>query len=513
VTETTPASPSFGAPKNAVLILLDSLNRHMLGAYGGREFATPNLDRLAARSVRFTRHFTGSLPCIPARHDILCGALDFLWKPWGSIELWEDAITRQLHDAGVATQLISDHPHLFEAGGENYHIDFKAWDYLRGHESDPWRTRPDPSWVGSPKFFERPMAYDNSRGWFRGEADFPGPRTMQAAARWLDENARCHERFFLFVDEFDPHEPFDTPEPYLSMYDPDWAEPHLIWPPYVDGGVRRGALTERQARQIRALYGGKLTMIDHWLGRVLDSLDRHELWDDTLVILCTDHGHYLGEKDIWGKPPVPIYEPLGHMPLFIAAPAVAATTCDALTTSVDLFATLADVFGVAESVRQRTHGVSLLPLLDRSSDRVRDWLLTGVWGREVHLVDERRKYARAPIGANAPLDMYSNRWSTMPTHVMSREEAMPLPDQRAVLGRMPGSGVPVLHQRWDESDPLPFWAGRRFSGNHLYDLEDDPGEEQNLAGRPLETEYRDKLRAALEAVDAPEGQFERLGLA
>jgi len=72
-----PAAPQR-APKNAVVVLLDSLNRHMLGAYGGREFATPNLDRFAARATRFTRHFTGSLPCMPARHDILCGALDFL---------------------------------------------------------------------------------------------------------------------------------------------------------------------------------------------------------------------------------------------------------------------------------------------------------------------------------------------------------------------------------------------------------------------------------------------------
>ena len=121
-------APKANHPKNAVVILLDSLNRHMLGAYGGTEFKTPNLDRLAARSVRFQKHFTGSLPCMPARHDILCGALDFLWKPWGSVELWEDAITRQLHHAGVTTQLISDHPHLFETGGENYHVDFSAWD-------------------------------------------------------------------------------------------------------------------------------------------------------------------------------------------------------------------------------------------------------------------------------------------------------------------------------------------------------------------------------------------------
>ena len=196
----------------------------------------------------------------------------------------------------------------------------------------------------------------------------------------------------------------------------------------------------------------------------------------------------------------------------VAAPGVAAGACEALTTSVDIFATLADLFGVAGGVRQRTHGVSLLPLLTGEARRVRDWLLTGVWGREVHLIDERRKYARAPAGANAPLDMYSNRWSTMPTHVMSREEAMPLPDQRAALGRMPGSGVPVIHQRWDESDPVPFWAGRRFSGNHLYDLAGDPDEERNLAGQPIEADYRDKLRAALEAVEAPQGQFERLGL-
>ena len=131
-----------------VVVLLDSLNRHHLGSYGGEEFATPNLDRFAREhGARFTRHVTGSLPCMPARHDILCGALDFLWKPWGSIELWEQSLTALLRGAGVVTMLASDHPHLFETGGENYHTDFTAWDYLRCHEDDPWRTRPDPSWI------------------------------------------------------------------------------------------------------------------------------------------------------------------------------------------------------------------------------------------------------------------------------------------------------------------------------------------------------------------------------
>ena len=79
---------------------------------------------------------------MPARHDILCGALDFLWRPWGSIEIWEDA-DRPRSCAAPASRrcCVTDHPHLFEAGGENYHTDFNAWDYQRGHESDPWRTR------------------------------------------------------------------------------------------------------------------------------------------------------------------------------------------------------------------------------------------------------------------------------------------------------------------------------------------------------------------------------------
>ncbi|MDX5366131.1 MAG: sulfatase-like hydrolase/transferase, partial [Alphaproteobacteria bacterium] len=266
----------------------------------------------------------------------------------------------------------------------------------------------------------------------------------------------------------------------------------------------------RQARQIRASYGGKLTMIDKWFGRILDEIDANNLWDDTLVILCTDHGHYLGEKDIWGKPGVPVYEPLGHIPLMIAHPGIAPGTCDALTTSVDLFATLADLFGV--EVRQRTHGKSLLPLLRDETDSVRDWLLTGVWGREVHYIDGRYKYARGPAGDNAPLSMMSNRWSTMPTHFLTREQELPLPDERAFLDRMPGSRIPVIHQQWQKGDMVPYWALTKFTGHHLYDLEGDPEELRNLAGSSLESEISARLREALAELEVPASQFQRLGL-
>ena len=138
-------------------------------------------------------------------------------------------------------------------------------------------------------------------------------------------------------------------------------------------------------------------------------------------------------------------------------------------------------------------------------------MLAGVWGREVHLIEKDRKYVRAPAGANAPLAIYSNRWSTMPTHVIPRYQALPLPDDRAVLDRMPGSGVPVLRQIWEAGDAVPFWAASRFQGNKLFDLAADPGEETSLIGGAEETAAAGRLAAALAAIDAPAAQFQRLG--
>jgi arylsulfatase A-like enzyme len=497
-------------PRDVVVVLLDSLNRHLLGCYGGEEFDTPNLDRLAARSVRFTNHHTGSLPCMPARHDLLVGALDFPWRPWGSIELWEDAVTWDLRRAGVTTMLVSDHPHLFETGGENYHVDFGGWEYLRGHEDDPWRTRADPSWVGAPTVagpWER--AYDVARTWFRDEADYPGPRTMAAAASWLDGELaaprRDDERFLLVVDEFDPHEPFDVPSPWAERYDPAWDGPRMIWPPYARSATEAG-LSEREGRHLRSQYGAKLSMIDHWLGRVLDVVDRRDAWDTTAFVLCTDHGHYLGERGLWGKPSVAVQPELGHIPLLVAWPGATAGTNDALTTTVDLHATLCEVFGAEPA--HRTHGRSLAPLLRGDATSIRDWALSGVWGREVHVADATRTYARAPVATeNRPLSMWSNRWSTMPVRAFP-DLRIPRPDRRATIDFVPGSDVPVLRQPFDPSDALPFWANGRFKGDLLYDRSDP-----EVRHRPDDVgDMAELLRAALVEIEAPEEQLARLGL-
>jgi arylsulfatase A-like enzyme len=333
---------------------------------------------------------------------------------------------------------------------------------------------------------------------------------MQAAADWLAGNAGHHDRFLLFVDEFDPHEPFDTPAPWANRYDPEWEGELLIWPPYAIGAVEGGTISERQGAHIRANYGSKLSMIDHWLGRLMDVLEAKGLFEDTLIVVCTDHGHYLGEHDLFGKPRVPQLEPLGHTPLLISWPGRPAGVTEALTTNVDLYATLADIFDVTSG--HRTHGRSLAPLLRGEVDSVREWALGGIFGQWVQVNDGRRKYARAPVGDGFPLSMWSNRWSTMPIAAVPQLR-LPRPDRRAYLDFMPGSDVPVIRQPFEPGDRLPYWAAQPPIGeHHCYAYVDDPEESDNRLGGADEKDLEELLRVALAEVDAPGEQLARLGL-
>jgi hypothetical protein len=162
----------------------------------------------------------------------------------------------------------------------------------------------------------------------------------------------------------------------------------------------------------------------------------------------------------------------------------------------------------------RTHGHSLVPLLDGTATSVREWALAGVWGREVHVADATRTFAKAPGETNRPLSMYSNRWSTMPVRAFPNIR-LPRPDGRAVLERAPGSDAPVIRQPFDPSDSIPFWALGAFSGDLLYDRgeADAVGEVRNQATGPAVSEMTELLEAALRSIEAPAEQFVRLGVA
>jgi arylsulfatase A-like enzyme len=313
------------------------------------------------------------------------------------------------------------------------------------------------------------------------------------------------------VDEFDPHEPFDTPRPYAGMYHEPGDHAELaIWPPYLIDAVASGKLSPGRARHLRGNYGAKLTMIDHWFGRLLESIDEAGLTDSTGIVLCTDHGHYLGEHDLFGKPAAPVYSELGRIPLLVRWPGRPPGDIDALTTSVDLHATIAELFGA--EVDHPTHGRSLLPLLEGTATSVRNLALFGYWGRHVGITDGRHRYLRGCAEENLPLSMWSNRWSTMPVHPLP-ELRLPRPDARARLRTMPGTDVPVICQPFEAGDPLPFWAlGPVPSDTHLFDTAVDPGETENRTGEPVERSLLDALAGELRAIGAPDDLHVRLGI-
>ena len=378
-----PANTPTAGPSNVIVVLLDSLNRHMLGSYGGTEFETPNLDRFSRqRATRFTGHVTGSLPCMPARHDILCGSLDFLWRPWGSIELWEEPITQSCAKR-VSRRCWSPITRTCSRlAARTTTVILVDGNTCAGHEGDHWKTYLDPSWIGAPEMAVRPADWFYAKAFgtqigainrgvrslahllSRGGGLSRSAHDARGSANGSLKRTPQHDRFMLFVDEFDPHEPFETPPPWRGRYDDQpWDGEAIIWPPYTAAGVSSGNLTEAEGRHIRDNYGSKLSMIDHWFGRLLDAVETRGLWDSTAIIVCTDHGHYLGEvrdgNDIWGKPMVPQFEPLGHTPLLIHWPgSPGGGTCSALTTNVDLYATLADIFQVSPGAQ--AHGVSLV---------------------------------------------------------------------------------------------------------------------------------------------------------
>ena len=180
-------------PKNLVVILLDSLNRHMLGAYGGTEFDTPNLDRFAG-DVPALHRPPRRIPALHARPPRHPGRRPGL--PVAALGL-DGGLGGRPHPGpaprGVTTMLVSDHPHLFEAGGENYHTDFTGWDYVRGTRTTLGGPRPTPAGSAPrrcPSTGRPPATATTTRAPTSApRTTSPGPRTMSTAGRWIRTTA------------------------------------------------------------------------------------------------------------------------------------------------------------------------------------------------------------------------------------------------------------------------------------------------------------------------------------
>jgi arylsulfatase A-like enzyme len=499
---------------NVLLVSIDSLARHWLEPYGRRveiPVDVPSMSRLA-EAAQFDRHWVGSLPCMPARREFLAGVIEFPWRPWGPMEPFDVPLARTARGNGVRTALVTDHFHYWEHAAGGYHEDYDSWDFVRGHEYDAWKLsprQPDPILLrqilapdDEPHDFPNRWHYARNVHGLEREEDFFAARVFTGAAAAARALAGRDEPWFLYVDSFDVHEPFHCPEPYASMFtDDDPRDPELVlWPEYGPAS----SLGERQLAFVRAQFAGKLAMVDRWLGMLLDTLDELGLWDRTTVIVTSDHGHFLGEHGHLGKPFVPVYDTLARTPLWIHHPGAPRNRkIEALTTAVDVYATVLDALGIEGT--GGPHSRSLLPLVRGDTDTHRDAVLYGWFGGAVNVTDGQHTYFH-PGRPQTEVSCHSSRLlATFPTDAWFR--APPLPGDVESGRFLPYTDTQVWR--------YPGGAWPQAERPELYDVAADPDQLDDLAGRgdPNEERLRSLLERELRALDAPPAQFERLELA
>ncbi len=501
-----------------IFVLFDTLNRHNLGPYGGVQVATPGFDRLAERAVTFDAHHVGSLPCMPARRDLHTGRLNFLHRSWGPLEPFDISLPQILRQSGVYSHLITDHYHYFEDGGAGYVGKYTSYDFLRGQEGDPWvvkiapdsdtwRARYHPGQVSETR---GSLRYHNlaNRERIVETSDFPSTRCFDSGLAFLDDN-RDADDWFLQIETFDPHEPFTAPPGFRDALPTGYDGPILDWPPYAPVSE-----TPEEIAELRANYAALLAHCDAQLGRLLDRMDALNLWDDTMLIVTTDHGFLTGEHDWWAKIRMPAYAEIAHIPLFIHHPnhaAMAGQRRTALTQTIDIMPTVLSAHGCA--VPASVRGRSLLPLMADETAPGHDAVIFGYFGGAVNLADGRHSYFRYPPTLHDP-ELY--QYTLMPSHVTQPFSAAELAGATLTQGDAWTGGMPVLKVPVIRDSPWYRAHGpdRMIdSPSLIFDMANDPAQAAPLDDPALEARLAGKMAALMAQNHAPPEAFARLGLA
>ena len=377
--------------------MTDTLRLDFIGCYGNTQIQTPNIDRLAKDSILFTNAHPESLPTIPVRRAVHTGRRaypfndynplkwDFVYvEGWQPLRNDEDTLAENLSELGYYTGFVTDTLPYF-APGMNFTRGFWQWEYIRGKAQDKWKS---PSIVTEPMLAKYNCTIEDALKHFpsdlylrhaantaqvRNEEDTTTARTFQWAMDFIEDNRKTAP-FYLMIDCFDPHEPWDAPLAYYELYaDPDFEGKTMPYGPY---GKPGSDFSPEQLHDILANYKAQITLLDTWLGHFIDKLKRLKLYDETLIIFTSDHGtNFLDNSDgIMGKPEYSMFPGVMNIPLLLHLPTGknAGTTCDHLVYNVDITATIYDICNLAHHTD--LDGISLLELIDKKYQEKREYL-------------------------------------------------------------------------------------------------------------------------------------------
>lgn len=491
----------------AIMLMFDSLNKQLLSAYGSDRAITPNFQRLRERTVRFDNFFVGSMPCMPARRELHTGRYNFLHRGWSPLEPFDDSVPEILKKNGIHSHLVTDHKHYWRDGGATYHSRYSTFEFVRGQEGDAWKGVVDkpqyryesgePNEIKQRRIASRVQHQINVQ-FMQNEEDHHLARTIGKGLEFLETN-HASDNWFLQLECFDPHEPFFVPEKYLKMYGIDDPSQFDGWPPYY-------FLTETDERKslIQKYYMALLTMVDAYVGKVLDYMDRYDLWQDTLLIVNTDHGFLLGEHEWWGKNIMPLYNEVANIPCFIWHPRCggAGESRQSLAQTIDLPATLLDYFGLDKPADMQ--GRSLLPtLLDDTP--VRDYALFGYHGCHINITDGRYVYMRSPVEQGID-GLYE--YTLMPTRINRRFTPQELEKTTLHPPFAFTKGCPVMKI---PAESVMTRGADRF-GHRLYDSAADPAQLTQCRDESVAQRLSEQMIEMMRESDAPAELYPRYGL-
>jgi len=398
---------------NVILVMSDSFRRDHIGALGDKGCKTPALDEFVAQATDFPNFHVGSFPTIPQRTDMITGLYSYPTRPWQALEPDDVVLAELLSKKGVATYASADTPHIFHSGGMTFMRGFDGFHWSRGSESDIHWTDyygeadyKSPTGKGRIRFMEDFYKRIWSQGQRRTrELDWTTPQTFQAAIEWLTCNYR-RKSFFLYIDTFDPHEPWDPPRWARDLYLPDAKGRPYAWAEY--GSAKQYGSYE--LKHMQALYAGECTMVDRWFGRLMETVELLGLAEDTMVIFIADHGHYLGYPNDGGqvgktcgytrggklageKADVfcPLLDSVTNAPFLVRMPGqTAPRLCQELAQPVDVMPTVLQF--MKARVPAGLHGQSLLPLLHGKKQALRSTAVTAWHETWAQITDKRWLY-------------------------------------------------------------------------------------------------------------------------
>jgi arylsulfatase A-like enzyme len=383
---------------NIIVIIADSWRWDYLGITGNTRIKTPNIDALAAEGVYFDNCYADGLPTIPARRVMHTGNSIIEGKSkWKPLENGDITFANILGKAGFTTSFIVDTFHHFKPD-MNFHKDFDSFTWIRGQEVDRYKSGPKNS-VNPENHVPEHLLSDDLRTNMTqyllntkdrsGEEDYFCAQSCNAAEEWLAENKDNDGPFMMFMDMFDPHEPWDAPPRFQKMYRDSYPFDRYLF----GYGVDVDDVREEDYPILRDLYSAEVSFSDHCIGKLIDRVKSLGLWDNTIIAFSSDHGTHLGEQGCIQKQAKLLNSCIARVPLIIRHPdkSTHGKRIDALTSHMDFMPTFLEMLGV--KTNREFDGQNMWDLITGAKDKLRDYAVTG-YGNYGSVHTEKWHYLR-----------------------------------------------------------------------------------------------------------------------